>query len=346
MILRQKACNQFYSWYWNSNMTAVVAQKSWPSLFVMQYLAFPGWMMISLNRQDGYLNQQIILFRLQYERYSLKMHPESPFRSIVTPTPNLSEQRYTLRLVVVPCQYFPSPSPFFQPILPSPSSHISSVSVPHLLRRRIHTYCPASPQLCSFSSVFTAELVYHPHYLASPRRLHFHPPASLLRFSSHYLSSSRVLCRRCFSTFLDHIFSLICVVLYYTDLFDLLCPTFLTLCSDLIATLFFSLLERLFSLSVMFSLRSDLPRFFSTWLHSDMLQSDYSPQICIILFACSISYQLNSDWSAHDLVCLLRSALISSLVSAPYFVPLELLISLQITLRYVTHHLLLACIIT
>ena len=34
IILRQKACNQFYSWYWNSKMTAVVEKKSWLSPFV------------------------------------------------------------------------------------------------------------------------------------------------------------------------------------------------------------------------------------------------------------------------------------------------------------------------
>ena len=33
IALRQKSCNQFYSWYWNSNMTAVVAQKLWLSPF-------------------------------------------------------------------------------------------------------------------------------------------------------------------------------------------------------------------------------------------------------------------------------------------------------------------------
>ena len=33
MILRQKAHNQFYYWYWNSNMTAVVTPKSWLSSF-------------------------------------------------------------------------------------------------------------------------------------------------------------------------------------------------------------------------------------------------------------------------------------------------------------------------
>ena len=137
MILRQKAHNQFYSWCWNSNITAVFAQKNWLSPFVMRYLAFLGWIMTLLKRQDEYLNQRVILFRLKYEIHSLQMHPKSPCRSVVSPTPQLSGRRYALRLVVAPYQYFPSPSSSFQPISPYPSSHISSVHVPHLLRRLI-----------------------------------------------------------------------------------------------------------------------------------------------------------------------------------------------------------------
>ena len=164
MILRQKSCNQFYYWYWNSNMTAVVAPKSWLSPFVMQYLAFPGWMMTLLKRQDGYLNQRVILFRLKYDTHSLQMHPESPCRSVVSPTPKLSEIQYALRLVVVSCWYLPSPLPFFQPISPFLSSHISFVVVPNLLHPRIHPCCPASPPPCYSASVFTDDLVCHPHY--------------------------------------------------------------------------------------------------------------------------------------------------------------------------------------
>ena len=164
MILRQKDRNKFYSWYWKSNMTAVVAQKSWLSLFITRYLAFPGWTMTLLKHQDEYLNQQVILIRLQYEIHSLQMNPEFPCRSIVVPTPKSSEWRYALRLVVIPCQYLPSLSLFFQPISPSPSSHISSVAVPHLLRRLIHLCCPASPPPCLSAAVFTADLIYHTHY--------------------------------------------------------------------------------------------------------------------------------------------------------------------------------------
>ena len=157
------------------------------------------------KHQDGYLNQQVILFRLQYETHSLQMHPKYPCRSVVVPMPKLSELRYALRLVVIPRQYLSSPSPFFQPILPYLLYHISSVAVPCLLRRHIYPCFPASPPPYSSAAVFSANLVCHPHYHVSSPRLHFHPPASLLQFSSHYLPLSRVLRCRCFSTFLDHI---------------------------------------------------------------------------------------------------------------------------------------------
>ena len=62
---------------------------------------------------------------------------------------------------VVPCQYFPSPSPSLQPISPSLSSHISSVSIPHL--HRTHPYCPASTPPFLSAAVFTADLVCHPY---------------------------------------------------------------------------------------------------------------------------------------------------------------------------------------
>ena len=152
-------------------------------------------------------------------------------------------------------------SPFFQPISPSPSYHISSVAVQHILCRRIHPCCPTSPPAFSYAAVFTVNLVYHPHYTAYPPRLHYHHPASLLRLSSHYLPSSCVLRRRCLSTFSDQIFSLLYVVLYYTDFSALLHTTFLTLRYYLITTLLFYFFERLFSLSVMSSLLSYLLRF-------------------------------------------------------------------------------------
>ena len=119
--------------------------------------------------------------------------------------------------------------------------------------------------------------------------------------------------------------------LFCTTLLDMICSILILSLSNLILSLHFSILERLFYLSVIFSLFSDLPHFFSTCHHSAMLQSEHSPQLCLLRYACSISDMLNYDCSAHALICLLRSALISSLISAPSFVPLDLLISLKIT---------------
>ena len=128
------------------------------------------------------------------------MNPKLPCRSVVSPTPKLSEERYSLRLGVVPCRYLTSPSPSFQPISPSPSSHISSVAVPHLLRHHIHLCCPASPQPCSYAAVFTSELVCHPHYPGATIR-HQVGSCPLLIFdcpSSHISSVAfpHLLCRR------------------------------------------------------------------------------------------------------------------------------------------------------
>ena len=197
------------------------------------------------------------------------MHPKLTCMSVVSTKPKLSEGRYTLRLVVIPCQYFPSPSPSFQPISPSLLSHISSVAVLHLLRRHIHPCCHAYLPLCSYDASFTADLVCHPHYNTSTLCLCCCPPASLLQSSSHHLPSSHVLRRRCLSTLSDHIFSSLYVVLYYIACSALIRTNFLTLSSDLFTTLFSSILERLFSFSVMFYLCSDLPRF----LHLSSLHS-------------------------------------------------------------------------
>ena len=80
--------------------------------------------------------------------------------------------------------------------------------------------------------------------------------------SLHYLPSSCVLLHRCLSNFSNQILSLLWVVMYYTACFSLIHTTFLTLCSDILTTLLFYLLALLFSLSVMFSPRSNLPRFY------------------------------------------------------------------------------------
>ena len=128
-------------------MTAVFVAKSWLSPFVLRYLSFPGLMMASSKRQNGYLNQQVFLFRLQYDTHSLQMHPKLPCMSGVTPTPKLLEQQYALRLVVFTCKYLLSPLLFFQTILPSSLYVISSISLLHLLRRPIYPCCPASSPL-------------------------------------------------------------------------------------------------------------------------------------------------------------------------------------------------------
>ena len=89
-----------------------------------------------------------------------------PLSSLTTLSalPIIPERQYALMLVVVSCQYFTSLLPSSQPISPSPSSHISSVDVPHLIHRRIHPCCPASLPVFSSATVFTDELVCHPHY--------------------------------------------------------------------------------------------------------------------------------------------------------------------------------------
>ena len=236
----------------------------------MRYLAFPGKMMTLSKHQDWYLNQQVILFGLQYKTHSLQRHPESLCRYVVALTPKLLEQRYALRMVVVPCRYFPSLSPFFQPISPSLLSQISFAALPHLLHLSIHACCYASPPPFSSAAVFTADLDCHPYYPASPARLHCYPNASLFHSLSHYLPSFCVLSRRCLSTFSNWIFSLLYVVLHYTAFSALIHTTFLNLRSYLLTKLFFYLLVRLLSLSVMFSLCSDILRFF---LHLPSLRS-------------------------------------------------------------------------
>ena len=210
------------------------------------------------------------------------MHPKYLCRSVVARTPKLLELRFALKFVVVPCQYFPNPSSSLYIIFPSLSYHISSVAVLHLLCRNIHPCCTTSPPPCSSAAFFTADIVCHPQNPKSPPLLRCFPPMSLLRSSSHYLPSSHVLWNRILSTFSDRIFSLLCVVLYYTAYSALLLTTFLTFRSDILTTFFSSILTRLFSLSVMLLLRSDLPRFFYTCLLSALLQSDHSPQLCLL----------------------------------------------------------------
>ena len=121
--------------------------------------------------------------------------------------------------------------------------------------------------------------------------------------------------------------------------------TLLALCSYITTTLFFSLLAQLFSLSVFFSLISDLPNFFSACLQCALLQSDHPPHLYLLRSACSISDILDYDCSAHALIWFLLSAWISSLIYSLSLFSMDLLIYLKITYQYVTHNLLLACTI-
>ena len=167
---------------------------------------------------------------------------------------------------------------------PYPFSRISVTAVLgvlHLHRRD----CPPP--------VSASYLVYHPHYPPSLPRLHCRPPASLLLSSLHYLPPSRLLCRRCLSAFSDWMFSLLCIVLHYTAQSALLHTKFLTILSDLLPTLFSSLLACIFSLSVMFLLCYNQLRFYPltfTPLCSNitiLLRSVYSDPIAPYLL-CSI----------------------------------------------------------
>ena len=154
---------------------------------------------------------------------------------------------------------------------------------------------------------------------------------SLLRSITHYLPSFRGIFRCFLSTFSGRIFSLLFIVMYCTACSALLHTTFLTLRSDLLTKILFYF-ARLFSLSVMFSLWSYLPHIFTTCLHSALLQSDNSHQLCLILSAFSNYDLLKSDCSVHALICLLQSAWVSLIISALSSVPLDLLINSMLIL--------------
>ena len=62
------------------------------SVFVLPRLYCDPYRIIFRHYQsakNGYLNQQLILFRLQYETHSLQMHTKSPCRSVFASTPKL-----------------------------------------------------------------------------------------------------------------------------------------------------------------------------------------------------------------------------------------------------------------
>ena len=173
-----------------------------------RHLRRPTSLLLSFRISSAVVSISVVLHLCQHACPSLYSPLTLSAISIIL------EQRYALRLVFFPCKYFPCPSPPFQTIFPSLSSHISSVAVSHLLRRHIHPSCPASLPPCLSSNVFTTDLVCHHYYSSSPPRLHCYPPASLLWSSSHYLPSFVVLFRSCLFTFSDRIFSSLCAVLY------------------------------------------------------------------------------------------------------------------------------------
>ena len=89
-----------------------------------------------------------------------------------------------------------------------PYSRISVAAVPIFPHLPCHD-CPPP--------ISTSNLVCHSHYPASLPRLHCHPPASLLRSSSHYIPSSRVLFPPSFVSLLgsDLLLALHCSTLHF-----------------------------------------------------------------------------------------------------------------------------------
>ena len=148
--------------------------------------------------------------------------------------------------------------------------------IPHLFCCR--TESPPPPYISSHISVTTIPVVPHLRHHALPS-LSSPMPLSAIPIISHlHCASVVILPRLCcvphliifhhpctlppsFSAFSARIFSSLFCVLHYTARSALVRTTFLTLYSDLITTLFSSILVRLFYISVMFSLRSNLPRF-------------------------------------------------------------------------------------
>ena len=182
--------------------------------------------MTSSKRQNVYLNQRVILFRLQYETHILQINPKSPCRS--APLLKVPDREYALRLVVIPCQYFPIPSPSFQPTSPSALSHISSVAVPHLQQ---HDRLPLSSPL-TFSVI--------------PIRPHLHRTFVVILLS--------ICCGPYCIIFLCPVYfaTIVCLpsrigssprsLLFYTTLLAPLCYALHSSLSDLIFSLRFSLL--------------------------------------------------------------------------------------------------------
>ena len=133
--------------------------------------------------------------------------------------------------------------------------HISSaaVSIPVVLHLRHSARLPLSSPLTMSAipiilHLHCISIVVLPRLCCSPYQIIFHLSVYFAAF---------------LSAFSDWIFSLICIVLYYTAFSALLHTNFLTLYFDLLSKLLFYILARLFSISVMFLICSNLPHFFS-----------------------------------------------------------------------------------
>ena len=181
-------------------------------------------------------------------------------------------------------RYLHRPVPIFSP-------------VPHLLCHRIHLptslltlyplFCISTATIICNSSppptlsiipiiphLYRFSIVILPHLFCSTHCIFLHCPAHLAAIVclTFQLGSSLDLCRS---------------ILHYTAHSALLHTNFITICSDLLTTLLYSVLAHIFSLCVMFLLHSNMPHFSSTCLHSAMLKSDHSTSalstlICLI----------------------------------------------------------------
>ena len=222
-------------------MTEVVTQKKIGShLLLCGIWPFQGEWWHYRSVKMGTWISRWFLFRLHYGTHSLQMYPKWPCRYVFTLTLKLSERQYALRLVGVPCQHLSSTLPFFQPTSPSPSSNISSVAFLYILRHRIHPCCPASPPPCLSAAVFTANLVQHLYYPASPPRLHCYPPrfccSPYCIIFHHSVYFAVVVCLP------SPIVSSPCSALICTTLFAPICSTLIFLLSSLIFSIYFSFL--------------------------------------------------------------------------------------------------------
>ena len=202
------------------------------------------------------------------------------------------------------CPSSPSHLSYWRDNMPSgwsvavPTIHFSISVVPHIFCCHTKSPPPPYPSLLSriYATVLVRRCLLRWTFIPPPLSwISTAPPLSSscvsVAISSHYPLSSCVLRHRCLSTFSDRIFSSLCVVLYYTACSNLTRTTFLTLRSDLLNTIFFSILARLFYLSVTISLRSDLLRF-SPLAFSPLCSNMIIPlsSVCSDLLALSLIY--------------------------------------------------------